>query len=141
MCVCIYIYIYMYSLPSFIIKLILFHICFYLSIYLGAPCDIGMLPDHSLISQCGSCQSHSSDKERLLSQAATRVLPDSLHDDTNQPFLIHQTRFQSGLHPLAPSWHGRLIFKGKKDISLILLSENSTGISTDAHPNTPKSPI
>ena len=69
----------MYVFVNFLsIKFILFNICFYLSIYLGVPCDIGMLSGQRWISQGSSGHSHSSDKERLLSRAAMKGLLESL---------------------------------------------------------------
>lgn len=91
--------------------------------FLCAPCNIGMMAGQSLTCQCSSCHSQSSDKERLLSQEATSELPDNLLDDTNQPSLIHQSWFRSGLHTPALYWKKRLNSKGKKEISLRALSK------------------
>ena len=73
--------------------------CF-ISVYLGATSNSGMCSGQSMIYQHNTYHSNSSEKERLLSQAATKELPDSLLDDTNQSCLSHQTWFQSSLHKL-----------------------------------------
>ena len=69
------------SLISLSIKVILFNIYFYLSIYLGATCNIGM-SGQSVISQTSPYQSHSSDKKRHLSQEAMREFHENFLDDT-----------------------------------------------------------
>ena len=97
-----------------------------------------MLSYESLISQSTTYHSHSSDKNRALGQVATREFREIIRDDTNQPCLICQTCFKSGLHTLPLNSKVRLILKGKKEISLGLLGQKCTGISTDAHPNATK---
>ena len=86
------------SLISLSIKVIPFNIYFYLSIYLGATCNIGELPGQGLISPRSSHHSHSCDRDRLLRKPATRELPESFLG-INQPCLIHQTWVRSGLLP------------------------------------------
>ena len=72
-----------------------------LTIYLGATYDNGMLSGQRWISQCSSCHSPWNEKERLGSQAATDILPESMPDDTNQACLVHQTWFRLASRP----WH------------------------------------
>lgn len=99
-----------------------------------------MLSYESLISQSTTYHSHSSDKNRALGQVATREFREIIRDDTNQPCLICQTCFKSGLHTLPLNSKVRLILKGKKEISLGILSEKCTGINTSAPHNASKVP-
>ena len=78
--------------------------------------------------------------ERIFHWAATRELPETFLDDTNQPCLTHQTWFCSGLHTQEPP-EQRLISKGKKEISLGLWRDNSPGSSSADQQNANKVPL
>lgn len=70
---------------------------YYLYIYLGATCDIGMLSGQNLIMHQRFDHSHISERERLLSEAAIWEYAESFFDDANQPCIVNQKVFQSCL--------------------------------------------
>lgn len=86
----------MYVLTSLSMKLIC-SISLFMYKFIWVPLQLGMLSGQGLISQHSSYHSHSSDRERLLSPATTRELPESVLGDTNPPCLIHHTWLWSGL--------------------------------------------